>query len=181
MLKTKFSKVFIFSNLVAVVLGSPLVMIAGEMAYEENFLTCIAECIPLYLIVMIIILVFFLYRPKACSLFVLPIAYLLLIPLYVGVLFIFLLPLSNIIGADTWSIFLANRFFNFFALPIVAITSCMALYLNLTESLRLARGDTMPLLLRLRELNIRKKMKIMILSIIVVVVLEYILYAMATM
>ena len=179
--KTTFSKVFIFANLAAVVFGSTLVMVGSSLGYEENFLICIADCIPLYLIAVIAILVFFMYRPEACGVFVLPIAYLLLTPLYFCALYIFGPLLSaKTIGIDTWVFFLIDRF-NFFVIPLIVITLGMAICLNLTASIKVARGGAIPLLLLLRKANVWKKIMITGVSVFVVVVLEYIFVAMATM
>lgn len=177
--KTKFSKLFIFINLLAVFIISPLAMVRSGTAYEESFITSIAECIPLYVIAVVIILVFFMYKPKACSLLVLPIAYLLLIPLYILILYLFGPLLSKSIGIDTWASFYATRIIHFYAFPLIAITLGLAIYL--ARYFTMPKGESVPFLLQLREFKPRRKVTIILVSIIVMVVTEYVLFAIATM
>ena len=195
MLRITFSKFFVFLNLLAVVLISPLsiiilkddiplypyFMIKHELAaeamayYKENLLTCIAECIPLYLIALILILLFFMYRPKECSVFILPLAYLLLIPLYIVVLFIFG-PLMNsrTIDIETWSVFLMMRVVPFYAVPLICITSGIAFYLK--KRLEKVSAGSLPFLLRLRTCTLGKKRKIMLMCLIAMASLLIILF-----
>ena len=197
MIKITFSKFFIFVNLWAVVFASPLaiatfqtetplfrllatknVTAGGGIAYRENLLTSMAECIPLYLVAVIFILIFFMYKPKECSLFALPLAYALLIPLYICVLLIFGPVINGFVGLDTWAIYFATRFVYFYSLPLIAITLGLAFYLNKYLEKRVACPT--PFLLRLGDYPIQKKKKVLMINIIVMVVLQVILLMVST-
>ena len=176
MFKTKFSKIFtFFINVGAAILGSPLAL---SIYQEENSLMGIVECIPLYLIAIVVILSFFMYRPKECSLFVLPVSYALLIPLYICVLYISgPLLIRSSIGIDTWVIFFATRIVLFYSFPLILITLGLAFYLNLKKHSQETRDGLIPFLLRLGYYPKQKKRKVLFVSVIVMLVLQVIMIA----
>jgi len=170
--KTHFSTLFTIINAAGVAFTSQMVISVGDNSLSH--LVATVECIPLYLISLIAILIFFLYKPKTCSLFVLPRAYVWLIPLYLFVIFV--TREISFFNLENLSFFFWTKIIPFYIIPLVAITFGMVFYLDLKKSGKKAQAGSMPFLLRIGEYTPQRKRKILIIALTVMAVLQGILF-----
>ena len=109
-----------------VIYGSGYIITDG-VVYRDNLLSDVVSFFPIYMLAVIYIVVILRFRPKACSLYVLPASFFMLPFLFFTGVIIFYPVLGYMFSMEVWAATLYQVIFPLYSIPLFFITLLIAI------------------------------------------------------